>query len=125
MKNFIETLNAMKKGESGINAKRAIAIEIAYKIIGDLRKSESYKSARNFIFNEKGNDITEKSVKVISEDYGFSITASQVAEKESVDYKAIVEKALQSGMITEEFVSSVPKKITSTCVTFTTKELKK
>ena len=125
MKNFIEMLNEMKKGNTGITAKRAIAIEIAYKIIGDLRKNESYKSARNFIFNEKGNEITEKSVKVISEEYGFSITASQVAEKSSVDYKAIVEKALQSGIITEEFITSVPKKITSACVTFTTKELNK
>lgn len=125
MKNFIEMLNEMKKGNSGITTKRAIAIEIAYKIISDLRKDNSYKSARNFIFNEKGEEITEKSVKVISEEYGFSVTATHNAEKSGIDYKAIVEKALQSGMITEKFISSVPKKITSAYVSFSAKELKK
>lgn len=85
MKNTINTLEQILNGEKALTPKNVAFVEIVNKIVGDIRKINGYKSARSFIFNDKGEVATEKSIDTMEYGYNLKLVTSKDSEVIDID----------------------------------------
>lgn len=85
MKNTIETLENIIENKI-YTAKRIAFIEIVNNLIGKIRNSNEYKSARSYIFAENGEVKTECSTDTA--EYGYNIKLTHSADSEQADVEA-------------------------------------
>ena len=88
MKNSIEMLEQILNGEKALTPKNVAFVEIVNKLVGDIRKIDGYKSARGFIFNDKGEVTTENSVDVM--EYGYNLKLVTAKDSEIIDIDAFL-----------------------------------
>lgn len=116
MKNFIELLEKLYS-ENAYTQDRIYAVEIAAKLIEDIRKTGTYKAEKEKIFSAKGEQHTEKTA-IVGSRWGWTIRQTYKSAYDAKDNAAIVKAAIDAGLISQEWADSVPKKHFSESYTY-------
>lgn len=83
MKNTINTLEQLLNGEKALTPKSVAFVEIVNKLVSEIRKIDGYRSARGFIFNDKGEIATENSIDVM--EYGYNLKLVTAKDSQIID----------------------------------------